>query len=709
MFSHSWRSNAEPLLRIHTPIKSSAWKSDDSRHASARGSHAYRYEKNSNRLRSVTDETGTHNYRYDEAGNPLQIASHRFEYDSSGRVIELYDGQRLIAQYRYNFWGERAQKIVYSAGQRHVTTFIYEQQKLIAEANERGTITREYIYVDHHPVAMMDNGETFWIHTDHLGTPIAVTNEQRTIVWSADQRPFGEAAINADPDRNQKTFTLNLRFPGQYADDESGIHYNYFRDYDPRTGRYLTPDPLGTFDGTNSFAYVHGNPMSGFDSLGLYDEMIHYYMTYFLGLVAGLPQDVARTMAIASQYVDENFLTQPIHAALVPNAPALPLYHFVLDYDEGADGDSNDNRFLRFQNPQSEQLNNLLASTDPSTLRDLWVRAHPTGVPGLCPIPSMPDINNARYQLYGEYLHSYQDAFAHRDAYNMSYGIESNGANTPVAWTGHAGPGIPDWFGHAPDNTYNQNYRSPSRCTVGSGRGSVVVQNLSREECVAREGRGYVPANDDDLPECEVQYALGGHPITQGITEAECTALGQAPGAVGSTYRPGSGQIWAFNELRTLRMEYEVFTNIQRSFASEISTSGASALGWSEVAGLPDWDLSNPLANARIGLQQSFEEWASEQRLEGQSGQGAVYNMSLVLQQYNASSGSEEGRLAILNDWLQESGFRNVNGRPLEIELWDDIKLEAPDRRNSNVGWVPAQSFDGVLLPKDYCGARGCR
>ncbi len=90
-----------------------------------------------------------------------------------------------------------------------------------------------------------------------------MTDSSGTIVWAADCKPFGETTITVS------TITNNLRFPGQYFDAETGLHYNYMRDYNPSVGRYLQPDPLGLVAGNNLFLYANANSIIYTDPQGL--------------------------------------------------------------------------------------------------------------------------------------------------------------------------------------------------------------------------------------------------------------------------------------------------------------------------------------------------------------------------------------------------------------------------------------------------------
>jgi RHS repeat-associated protein len=96
-----------------------------------------------------------------------------------------------------------------------------------------------------------------------------ITDNSNTEIWKWESDPFGVAAANDDPDGDGVGFTFNLRFPGQYFDAETGLHYNYFRDYDPGTGRYIQSDPIGLAGGLNTYSYASSNPALYIDPKGL--------------------------------------------------------------------------------------------------------------------------------------------------------------------------------------------------------------------------------------------------------------------------------------------------------------------------------------------------------------------------------------------------------------------------------------------------------
>jgi len=109
----------------------------------------------------------------------------------------------------------------------------------------------------------------YFIHTDQLNTPRAITDGSGNLVWQWDSDPFGRDAANEQPAGHQP-LTFDQRFPGQQFDRESNLHYNYFRDYDPSIGRYIESDPIGLEGGVNTYSYGFSNPTSNVDPNGLF-------------------------------------------------------------------------------------------------------------------------------------------------------------------------------------------------------------------------------------------------------------------------------------------------------------------------------------------------------------------------------------------------------------------------------------------------------
>lgn len=162
------------------------------------------------------------------------------------------------------------------------------------------------------PVAVTKNAPKMYdIHADHLNTPRVITDNAGTEVWRWDSAPFGETLPNEQPDANASSkFTFNQRFPGQYFDAESNLHYNYFRDYDPASGRYVQSDPIGLGGGINTYGYVRGDAVSQVDPFGLangpgVNVILGDPNTMPKGFVSGamsFPRGVYRTIRYAARY-----------------------------------------------------------------------------------------------------------------------------------------------------------------------------------------------------------------------------------------------------------------------------------------------------------------------------------------------------------------------------------------------------------------------
>jgi RHS repeat-associated protein len=178
-------------------------------------------------------------------------------------LIRVEEQGSTLGEYVYNGLGQRVIKEVNAES----TLFHYDfNGNLIAESQADGIFTSEYLYIGQARLAIVDvAGNTMYYYlNNYLGTPVMMTDDQGMIVWEADFKPFGEAYINPNSE-----VVNNFRFPGQYYDAETGLHYNHFRYYDPKTGRYLTPDPIGLAGGINLFEYSKNNPINLVDPWGL--------------------------------------------------------------------------------------------------------------------------------------------------------------------------------------------------------------------------------------------------------------------------------------------------------------------------------------------------------------------------------------------------------------------------------------------------------
>lgn len=189
---------------------------------------------------------------FDAAGNTTAIGTKSYTYNQGGRLITASDNGTQVGQYAYAFDGHRVSKTVSG-----VTTLYHYaiDGTLIAETDTSGNTLKEYVWDDDgRPLAMIAGGVTTFLHPDHLGSPRFGTDSNKNIVWQWYERPFGTGPPVG-------SVTVNLRYPGQYFDVESGLHQNWNRSYDPASGRYLESDPIGLFGGINTYRYAENNPL----------------------------------------------------------------------------------------------------------------------------------------------------------------------------------------------------------------------------------------------------------------------------------------------------------------------------------------------------------------------------------------------------------------------------------------------------------------
>jgi len=156
------------------------------------------------------------------------------------------------------------------SGGNIVSYFVYDEAgQLLAEHDDMGTFISETVYLYTIPVAVFRQGVVYTVHTDQLDTPRAISDPQGVTVWRWEGEPFGNTLADEDPDGDGVKFMYNGRLPGQYYDLETGLHYNYYRYYDPQSGRYIMSDPIGLDGGMNIFIYSNDNPNRYVDFLGL--------------------------------------------------------------------------------------------------------------------------------------------------------------------------------------------------------------------------------------------------------------------------------------------------------------------------------------------------------------------------------------------------------------------------------------------------------
>ncbi len=286
-------------------------------------SYANTVSATSNRLSGTAGPAPAKSNSYDGAGNLNGDGSITYSYSDRGRLQRVTNAG-VRTDYLYNGLGQRVAKSG-AAIASGVNVYVYDEQgHLLGEYDAVGEALQETVYLGDLPVAVLRTHHlqtpsdptptptppadtsmmmasasakpatpktsaprttaamtssamgsapattVYYVYADHINTARVIASaSDGGIVWRWDSAdPFGLQQPNEHPG-TAAAFTYNPRFPGQLYDKESNNHYNYFRDYDPQTGRYIESDPVGLKGGVNTYAYVAANPLRAFDPFGL--------------------------------------------------------------------------------------------------------------------------------------------------------------------------------------------------------------------------------------------------------------------------------------------------------------------------------------------------------------------------------------------------------------------------------------------------------
>ncbi len=213
----------------------------------------YQYDQRGNLVRK-TDQTGVTSYEWNDLNQLTKLINHKgttyYRYDTFGRRIykQTPDGKET-----YSIWD--GDMMVMEDSHNHIRHFIYEPGSFAplaqVDTNAENNPTQVYFY-----------------HNDHLGTPELMSDESGELVWLGTKTAYGQMYEQTSALAKLNNVSNPIRFQGQYYDEESGLHYNRYRYYDPETGRYISEDLNKLAWGMNVYGYPR-NPVHAVDPMGL--------------------------------------------------------------------------------------------------------------------------------------------------------------------------------------------------------------------------------------------------------------------------------------------------------------------------------------------------------------------------------------------------------------------------------------------------------
>ncbi|MBX9399960.1 DUF6531 domain-containing protein [Lysobacter sp. BMK333-48F3] len=260
----------------NTPIETYGYDATGNRTSLLHGgtTTTYTYPTTSHRLSNV----GGVARGYNAVGNTTSIGgtAKEFVYNGNDRMSQVKLAGVVNRSYRYNAKGERVAASNGASGPVAIYTLYDEAGHWLGDYDANGATKQQAVWLGESPVGVLAGAGTaqklHYVQPDHLGTPRTVIDATRNVAiwsWNAKGEAFGNDTPNQDPDQDGSAFVFDLRFPGQRYDANTGLLYNYFRDYDAASGRYVQSDPIGFNGGISTYAYVESDPLTGIDSNGL--------------------------------------------------------------------------------------------------------------------------------------------------------------------------------------------------------------------------------------------------------------------------------------------------------------------------------------------------------------------------------------------------------------------------------------------------------
>jgi len=247
-------------------------------------------------LQSLRNTSYTYdgNGRLSQKTNGTDVTT--YDYDSQGRLKQVQTPAHTI-EYRHNALGNRVAKVKDGAV---VERYLWQDKTtLLATYDGNGNLKQRFEYMlGHAPTSFTENGETYYLLTDQLGSPRVITDSAGQVVKAIEYDAYGNVISDSNPG-----FEIPFGFAGGLRDADTGLIRFGYRDYDPQTGRWTARDPIGFAGGdTNLYGYVLGNPVNWIDPKGLQSNKVASDFGFTNGYLPQSTTEVNQMNRLPEQY-----------------------------------------------------------------------------------------------------------------------------------------------------------------------------------------------------------------------------------------------------------------------------------------------------------------------------------------------------------------------------------------------------------------------